>query len=137
MYELISRIREIQADLDLLADDIRKIDSGRECSTSECADKAFRQVAEDILNEVKRLASAASLKEWYSPNELAEALNKSPFTIRENWCNAGRIECEKDPDTGKWRIPGSEYLRLTSGGQPAPKGTKVTKSRSNRKGSVR
>jgi hypothetical protein len=60
-------------------------------------------------------------KEWYSTTELAEALGKSPFTIRERWCNAGRIECEKDPETDKWRIPGEEYRRLVGGGKLRPK----------------
>ena len=32
-------------------------------------------------------------------------LDKSHFTIQERWCNDGRIECEKDPTSGKWRIP--------------------------------
>jgi hypothetical protein len=55
-------------------------------------------------------------KEWYTTNELAEALNKSQYTIQERWCNDGRIACEKDPESGKWRIPGHEYRRLVGGG---------------------
>jgi hypothetical protein len=60
-------------------------------------------------------------KEWYTTNELAEALDKSHFTIQERWCNDGRIECEKDPISGKWRIPGQEYRRLVGGGALKPK----------------
>jgi hypothetical protein len=60
-------------------------------------------------------------KEWYTTNELAEALDKSHFTIQERWCNDGRIECEKDPTSGKWRIPGQEYRRLVGGGALKPK----------------
>jgi hypothetical protein len=55
-------------------------------------------------------------KEWYTTNELAEALDKSHYTIQERWCNDGRIECEKDPNSGKWRIPGHEFRRLVGGG---------------------
>jgi hypothetical protein len=55
-------------------------------------------------------------KEWYSTTDLAETMNVSVYTVAERWCHAGRIECEKDHDTGKWRIPGREYLRLTKGG---------------------
>jgi hypothetical protein len=38
------------------------------------------------------------------------------YTVRERWCNEGRIECEKDPANGKWRIPGHEFRRLVGGG---------------------
>ena len=37
-------------------------------------------------------------------------------TIRGRWRNQGRIECEKDPATGKWRIPGRELELLRHGG---------------------
>jgi hypothetical protein len=60
-------------------------------------------------------------KEWYTTRELAEILGKSPYTIQERWCNDGRIECEKDPGTGKWRIPGSEVRRLRAGGGLLPR----------------
>ena len=60
-------------------------------------------------------------KEWYTTAELAEAVGKKQFTIQERWCNDGRIECEKDPDNGKWRIPGAEYRRLVGGGALKPK----------------
>ena len=60
-------------------------------------------------------------KEWYSTGELAEILGKSQYTIQERWCNDGRIECEKDPATGKWRIPGHEIRRLRAGGGMLPR----------------
>ena len=60
-------------------------------------------------------------KEWYTTTELAEAMDKSQFTVQERWCNDGRIECEKDPETGKWRIPGHEFRRLVGGGGLLPK----------------
>jgi hypothetical protein len=43
-------------------------------------------------------------------------LGKSDFTVREKWCNQGRIECEKHSDSGKWRIPAHEVRRLRNGG---------------------
>jgi hypothetical protein len=61
------------------------------------------------------------LKEWYSTSELAELVKKSDFTVREKWCNQGRIACEKDPDSGKWRIPGDEVRRLQNGGALLPR----------------
>ena len=59
-------------------------------------------------------------KEWYRTDEVAEILGKSDFTVREKWCNQGRIEAEKDADTGKWRIPGHELHRLRNGGGLRP-----------------
>ena len=50
-------------------------------------------------------------KEWYTTAELPEALGKSQYTISERYCNDGRISCEKEPDSGKWRIPGHEFGR--------------------------
>ncbi len=60
-------------------------------------------------------------KEWYTTAELADLLGKSDFTVREKWCNQGRIECEKHPDSGKWRIPAHEVHRLQNGGALKPK----------------
>ena len=60
-------------------------------------------------------------KEWYSTNELAAALGKSLFTVTQHWCNEGRIECEKDSETGRWRIPSHEYHRLLNGGGLMPR----------------
>lgn len=60
-------------------------------------------------------------KEWYTTAELAEFLGKSQFTVQERWCNQGRIECEKAPDSGKWRIPGHEVRRLRAGGGLRPR----------------
>ena len=74
------------------------------------------------LSEIHQVVLSQRVqKEWYTTNELAEALDKSHFTIQERWCNDGRIECEKDPTSGKWRIPGQEYRRLVGGGALKPK----------------
>lgn len=75
-----------------------------------------KEFAKMILDEVRALLAHETTKEWYTTDELAQALGKSSFTIREKWCNAGRIECEKDDASGKWRIPGHEYRRLVNGG---------------------
>ncbi len=60
-------------------------------------------------------------KDWYTTAETAKALGKTDYTIRERWCNEGRIACEKNPESGKWRIPGHEFKRLVSGGALKPK----------------
>ena len=74
------------------------------------------------LDEIHQSVMAQRVdKEWYTTDELAKALNKSQYTIQERWCNDGRIECEKNPENGKWRIPGHEYGRLADGGGLKPK----------------
>ena len=60
-------------------------------------------------------------KEWYTTTDLAQALGKSQYSIQERWCNEGRIECEKDPESGRWRIPGHEFRRLVGGGALRPR----------------
>src|SRR5262249_7947837 len=67
------------------------------------------------------LENKGAEKEWDSTAELAEAMKGSVYTVTERWWNAGRIDCEKDPATGKWRIPGEEYRRLVRGGPLKPK----------------
>lgn len=68
----------------------------------------------DEMHEV--VLSQRVQKEWYTTGELADALSKSQYTVQERWCNEGRIDCEKDLDSGKWRIPGEEFRRLVGGG---------------------
>ncbi len=60
-------------------------------------------------------------KEWYTTAELAQMKGVSQYTVQERWCNQGRIASEKDPATGKWRIPGREYRRLMNGGGLLPR----------------
>jgi hypothetical protein len=65
--------------------------------------------------------AVASTKDWYSTGDLAAALGVSQYTVQARWCAEGRIECEKDPLTNKWRIPAGEYERLVRGGSPKAK----------------
>ena len=88
---------------------------------TEKLDAVGRAVAE--LHElIGRQSPPAKL--WYTTGELAGAIGLSQYTIQAHWCAEGRIECEKDPDTKKWRIPATEYDRLVRGGSPRarPKG---------------
>jgi hypothetical protein len=68
----------------------------------------------------QQLRHQSADKLWYSTAELAEAMSVSQHTVQERWCNQGRIACEKDPDTAKWRIPAAEYQRLVKGGGLRP-----------------
>ncbi len=72
------------------------------------------------------LADQRIEKEWYTTAELAEAKGVSQYTVQERWCNQNRIECEKDTESGKWRIPGDEYRRVVSGGKLHPPQSSLT-----------
>ena len=76
------------------------------------------------LHELVESGASAATKVWYTTGELAATLGVSQYTVQVRWCAEGRIECEKDPDTKKWRIPATEYDRLVRGGSPRarPKG---------------
>ena len=64
------------------------------------------------------MAEMTVAKDFYTTKEISALLGVSEFTVRERYCNQGRIEAEKDPVSGKWRIPGHEYERLRRGGRP-------------------
>jgi hypothetical protein len=72
---------------------------------------------EQALAELRHLLRHQDVvKEYYSTGEVAEAMGVSVYTVAARWCAEGRIECEKDPNTGKWRVPGREFERLVKGG---------------------
>jgi Helix-turn-helix domain len=68
------------------------------------------------LHELVVDRTVAPVKDWYTTGELAAALGRSQYTVQARWCAEGRIECEKDPTSEKWRIPAREYDRLVRGG---------------------
>jgi hypothetical protein len=100
--------------------------ASRGCDAVLTALMGFGQQLSSIIQVVTEmhqlLEHQAVQKEWYTTTELADALGVTQYTVQERYCNAGRIECEKDPDTGKWRVPGREFQRLVRGGGLKPKG---------------
>jgi len=84
----------------------------------------FRTLTGDAIAASNLVLAHAMLggkpvKEWYSTSEVAGILGKSEFTVRERWCNSGRIECKKDG--ANWLIPHHELERLQNGGGLSPK----------------
>lgn len=75
-------------------------------------------LSSEITTLKQLLDNKGALKDWYSTGEVAELMGVSQYTVQERWCNCGRIECEKEPSSGKWRIPGPEFERLRRGGKP-------------------
>jgi hypothetical protein len=133
------RHRDFEAQVDRLAISLKRVllsfaaqaipmVTGREPAQPDLVLRSLGTIAdrlgtlERIVTEVYEIIQGQRLeKEWYTTAELAEILGKSRFTIQERWCNDGRIECEKDPDSGKWRIPGHEVRRLRGGGGLLPR----------------
>ena len=72
-----------------------------------------------ILARLDRLENNPPQKESWSPEELAVALHRKPFTVRE-WCRLGRILAEKDKYSRLWRVPDNEAQRLLAGGGLQP-----------------
>jgi len=70
----------------------------------------------DIAELRETVHSITAQKDFYSTQEVANLMGVSLFTVQTRWCAEGRIECEKDPSTRRWRIPGEEYDRLRRGG---------------------
>jgi hypothetical protein len=77
-------------------------------------ERVLAEIHEVVMNERVE-------KEWYTTTEVAKLKDVAQYTVQERWCNQGRIDCEKDPENGKWRIPGHEFRRLKSGGALKPR----------------
>ena len=77
--------------------------------------EALRQEVAEVRDAVKDITVT---KDWYTTTEIAELMGVSRHHVSERWCNQGRINCDKDPQSGQWRIPGHEYDRLKRGGKP-------------------
>jgi hypothetical protein len=74
---------------------------------------------DEVLARLDRLGTKPPEKEFWTPEELAEALHKKPFTVRE-WCRLGRIESTKDKYSRLRKIPNDEAKRLINGGSLQP-----------------
>jgi hypothetical protein len=79
----------------------------------------IEQQNREILARLNQLESKPPSKEWWSPEELASALHRKPFTVRE-WCRLKRIRAEKDKYSRLWRVPNQEAQRLLTGGGLQP-----------------
>ena len=81
----------------------------------------LRQLAAlpDQFVELRESVDAITVqKDFYSTREVADLMSVTQHTVQVRWCSNERIEAEKDPATGHWRIAGHEYERLRRGGKP-------------------
>jgi hypothetical protein len=65
------------------------------------------------------LSSPKEARAWYSVEEVAAMLKRSPYTVRE-WCRHGRIDAEKRSErrggAEMWRISANEVARYRDEG---------------------
>jgi hypothetical protein len=124
-----SQVRAVAEGLENVLLVLRQRQSGQNgAGDSQLIVRSLQLIADRLTGLGKVVAELRDLfigqqqeKEWYSTGELAEILGKSQYTVQERWCNDGRVDCEKDPTTGKWRIPGHEVCRLKAGGGLLPR----------------
>lgn len=75
-------------------------------------------IQDDLAYLRESVETLSGQKDWYSTAEIASLMGVTRHTVQVRWCAEGRIECEKDPATNRWRIPGHEYDRPRRGGKP-------------------
>ena len=76
-------------------------------------------VLPDQFVELRESVDAITIQKFFSSTrEVANLMGVTQHTVQVRWCSNERIEAEKDPAIGHWRIPGHEYERLRRGGKP-------------------
>ncbi len=77
------------------------------------------QRLEQIEATLSQLVEQRTIKESYSPAEVAEVLDKKPYTVRE-WCRLRRINAVKRPcgrgASEEWEISHEEVERIKAHG---------------------
>ena len=77
------------------------------------------QRLERIEQLLQTLVEQRTIKEWYTPAEVARLLGRAEFTVRE-WCRLGRIQAKKKPCgrgvAGEWIISHEELTRIRNEG---------------------
>lgn len=71
------------------------------------------------------LVGERAVKEWYSTAEVAAALGRAEFTVRE-WCRVGRVRAEKKKcgrgPASEWIVSHAELTRVRNEGLlPSPR----------------
>jgi len=76
------------------------------------------ELESQLANLSTNLPAISIDRRWYTTAEVAELMRVSKYTVQERWCNRSRIDCSKDSQTGRWRIPVRELRRLLREGPP-------------------
>lgn len=92
----------------------------------------MRPANDDLVARLERieallttLVGQRAAKEWYSTAEVAAALGRAEFTVRE-WCRLGRVRAQKKKSgrgpTSEWIIGHDELTRVRNEGlRPDPR----------------
>ena len=74
---------------------------------------------EKIENLLAALVEQRATKEWYTTAEVAKALDRAEFTVRE-WCRLGRVRAEKKKagrgPSSEWIMSHAELTRVRNEG---------------------
>jgi hypothetical protein len=74
---------------------------------------------ERVEAALNQLVDSRTIKESYSPTEIAKILGRKPYTVRE-WCRLKRINATKRPSgrgaSDEWEISHEELERIKAHG---------------------
>lgn len=68
-----------------------------------------------IESLLEHLLEQRLVKEWYTTSEVAKALNRAEYTVRE-WCREGKVAARKTSNGRGWLIGNQELQRLRNHG---------------------
>src|SRR5262249_54507676 len=73
---------------------------GSESMNEERMDMVLERLGR-IEATLAELAGRPAAKDWYTTSEVAEALKKAEYTVRE-WCRKGQVKARKSPNGREW-----------------------------------
>lgn len=95
------------------------IDSSGELSALNNPIDSLHARLDRIETALRNLMGQQNGKEWFSTDEVAAALGKAPFTVRE-WCRHRRIRAKKRKsgrgNAKEWMISAEELKRIQDEG---------------------
>ena len=102
-----ARLERLEAVLDGIAAILIRVQEQQDATTA-------------TLTELRNfVVTQRTVKDWYSPVEVAEILDKKPYTVRE-WCRLQRVKARKRPtgrgDADEWEISHDELERIKNNG---------------------
>jgi hypothetical protein len=68
---------------------------------------------------LQELRNERTIKEWYATSDVALAIGRSDYTVRE-WCRKGQIPAEKTANGRDWLVSHQTLLRLKNRELPLP-----------------
>jgi hypothetical protein len=93
------------------------------CTNVLGLDERFTRIERAISDLRDHVLSQRTVKEFYTPGEVADLLGKARYTVRE-WCRLGRINAHKGTarfgSETDWRISHEELIRYQNEGLLPP-----------------